>query len=66
MFACVERGRLLREWRDAIAILADCIEQTETSNIDGFEKQFEATMLAHQLAETRHTVLVLHRKKHHC
>jgi hypothetical protein len=66
MFACAERGRLLRDWRDAVTILADCIEQTETSNLTGFEERFEAMLQARQIAETRHTVLMLHRKKHHC
>lgn len=64
MFECSERGKLLRDWRDAVVILADCIGQIETCSLDRFEIRYKATLLARQIAETAHAILVLHRKKH--
>ena len=66
MFACAERGRLLGEWRHAVMILGDRIGQTETSNLDRFDERYKATMRAREIAETAHTTLVRHRKKHSC
>jgi hypothetical protein len=62
MVVCVECGRLLRYWRDAVVIVADCIDQAEKSP-DAFEERYTDALLARQVAETAHTALLVHRKK---
>jgi hypothetical protein len=66
MLICAERGRLLLEWSAAVGRLSECIGHIQTSNLDQFEQQYKAAMQAREIAETAHTALVRHRKKHFC
>jgi hypothetical protein len=64
MVVCVECGRLLRDWRDAVMIVANYIDQAEKSP-DAFEERYRDALLAREIAETAHAALLLHRKQHY-
>jgi hypothetical protein len=66
MVACEHQANLLRNWHDAVMILADCIEQITTSNLDRFEERYKASLLARELADMAHKHLTLHRDEHGC
>lgn len=66
MLACTERAKLLRDWRDAVVILAHCIEEIETSNIDRFDERYRTSLMARLLAERAHANLTAHRTEHGC
>ncbi len=52
------------DWRDAVVIVANCIDQAEKSP-DVFEQHYRAALLAREVAETAHAALLLHRKQHY-
>jgi hypothetical protein len=64
MVVCVECGRLLRDWRDAVLIVAGYIDQAEQFPNE-FEERYRDALSARQVAETAHAALLLHRKKHY-
>jgi hypothetical protein len=53
MFYCKERVRLVKVWRDAVAVFSDATEQLEECKSDRprFEERYKAAMLARELAE---------------
>ena len=64
MVVCVVCGRLMKEWREAVVNVADCIDQAEKYP-DAFEDRYRDALLARQVAEIAHSTLLLHRKRRH-
>jgi hypothetical protein len=64
MGVCLECGQLLRDWRDAVVIVANCIDQAENFP-DAFEECYGAALLAREISEAAHAALLLHRKQHY-
>jgi hypothetical protein len=63
MFACEERRKLLKGWRDALMILADLYRIHRTCNLDKFDERYNANLRARQIANVK---LVGHRAEHSC
>jgi hypothetical protein len=68
MFYCKERGRLMKDWRDALLVLSECVVQLETceNDRDKFEERYEIAMSAREVTEQARTLLVRHRAEHGC
>jgi hypothetical protein len=66
MIACHKRGKLLRDWRDAVIILAESIGQIQTCNLDRFEERYQASLVAREVADKAHISLLRHREEHGC
>jgi hypothetical protein len=68
MFYCKERVRLVKDWRDAVVTLSECVAQLEACKSDKarFEERYEITMAAREVAEHARAKMVSHRAEHGC
>ncbi len=68
MFYCKERVQLVKDWRDAVVIFSECVAQLEACKSDKvrFEKRYEITVAAREVAEQARAQMVSHRAEHGC